>query len=156
MGHFSLLIPWVCETHICESLKLTFSQGDYATGGPRQIDVDLMSILCRYVEKKILINFRVTWTYFFDVISMGKYLLYFDVFSLMWFPWAKNRHRFGVTSMSEISTLFRCTFLDLISMDDKSTLFWCIFWCNLDGKQIYLCIFLCDFEKQKNRGFVLS
>lgn len=32
----------------------------------------------------------------------------------------------------------RCTFSDLISMDEKSTLFRCIFWCNLDRKLMQL------------------
>ena len=147
MSHFSLLIPWVCETQICEPFYSIFGQGDYATDTPRRMDVDLMSILRRYVKKKISINFHVILTYFFDAISMGEkstsfrrtffnvtlisekstsfQRTFFDVISMSEKSISFRRTLFGVTSMSEISTSPRCT---------RSRLFWCIFWCNFDGK----------------------
>ena len=38
----------------------------------RLMDIDSMSILCQYIEKKISTNSHVILTYFVDVISMGK------------------------------------------------------------------------------------
>ena len=43
------------------------------------INIDLMSILRPYVEKKISTYFQVGSTYFFDVTSMGKKSRRFDV-----------------------------------------------------------------------------
>ena len=153
MSHFFLPIPWVCETQICEPSYSIFGQGDYATDTPRRINVDLMSILRRYVEKKTSISFHVISTYFFDAISMGEKSTSF------------RRTFFNVTLISEdfVSTyLLRCNFderkihfvsthfvrrnfdernIDVIlmcfffiSMDKNSTMFRCIFWRNLDGK----------------------
>ena len=39
-------------------------ENSYPTDIPRRIDVDSMSILRRYVEKKILMNFNAILTYF--------------------------------------------------------------------------------------------
>ena len=62
VSHSSLLIPLVCAIQICESSQSTFSQGDYVPDTPHQINVDLMSILHRYMEKKMSINFHVIST----------------------------------------------------------------------------------------------
>ena len=86
-------------------------QNRIPTDTPRQIDVDSMLILRRYVEKKISMNFHIMSTYFFNVISMGKKLTLF------------RRSFIDESLMGEKSTPFRLTFFDLISLDVTSTLF---------------------------------
>ena len=49
-----------------------FKHATFSTGTTRQIDVDSISILPRFVEKKIWTNFPVALTYFFDVISTSE------------------------------------------------------------------------------------
>ena len=74
-------------------------------------DIYLMSILRRYAEKKILINFHVISTYIFDLISMDeKSTSFWHIF-------------FDVISMREKWTSFRRTFFNPISMAKKSMLF---------------------------------
>ena len=72
VSHFSLLIPWVCETQIFEWSWSTFGQSNYATDTPRWMNVNLMSVLGRRAEKKTSINFHMISTYFFDVVSMSE------------------------------------------------------------------------------------
>ena len=79
----------------------------------RRIDVDLMSILHRYVKKIILENSHVLLTYVFDVISMGKKLTLF------------RRTLFDTLSMVEKSMLSRCTFSWRNLNGQESTSFWC-------------------------------
>ena len=83
------------------------------TGTPRRIDVDSTSILRRYIEDQISMNFWVISTYFFGVIFLIKKSTsfpptFFDV----------------IRSVFEKSTLFPRTFFDAISLDKKSTLFY--------------------------------
>ena len=132
MSHFFLLIPWVCETQICEPSYSIFGQGDYATDTPRRINVDLMSILRRYVEKKISISFHVISTYFFDAISMGEKSTsfrrtFFNVTLISEKSTSFQRTFFDVISMSEKSISFRRTLFGVTSMSEISTLSWCVF-----------------------------
>ena len=127
VSHFSLLIPWVCETQICEPswqslVKMTNQWTHHITSIRRKKNIHKFP---RHFD----ILFR---------ISMGKKSTSF------------RRTFFDVISTSEISMSFWCTFFDLISMDEKSTLFRGIFCCNLDGKLISRArIFWCDFKGQK-------
>ena len=117
-------------------------ENSYPTDIPRRIDVDSMSILHRYVEKKILMNFNAILTYFvqgnFDEQKIDVVLTYLC----------------NVILMSEILASFRCTFFDLISKEEKSKLFRCTFWCNFDVTLAHL--FWCDFERQRNVVILIS
>ena len=55
------------------------------TGTAPLIEVDSMSILRQYIEKKISTNFHVLSTYFFDVILVGKKSTLFRRTFMMWF-----------------------------------------------------------------------
>ena len=57
----------------------------------------------------------------------------------------KKRRRLDLILMGEKSTLFWHTSFNIISMGKILSLFWFIFWCNLDGK-------LMRFWKTKHRG----
>ena len=126
VSHFSLLIPWVFETHICELSCSTFSQGDYAAGTPRRIDVDLMSILHRYVEKKTWINFHVISTFNFDVCNFYGQII--DVVST-YFLWCNFNER----KIKVVSTYFLRRNFDDRNIDVASMFF---FRPDFDGRKI--------------------
>ena len=101
-----------------QSVNLPFTIGLCAkvgratpTGTPRRIHVDSTSILYRYVEDQILMNFRFISTYFFDVILLIEKSTPF------------TRTFLDLISMVKKFTLFPRTLFDVISMVEKSTLF---------------------------------
>ena len=140
------------------------------TGTPHRMDIDLMSILHRYIEKKISTKFYVISTYYFrykfdgqkiDIALTFFYLftylfinLFFDeLYSMLYIRRTINkifwRTFLNIISTGKKSKPFRCTFFDLISMDKKSTLFRFIVWCNFNGKlmqlwHVYFDVFLKD------------
>ena len=88
-----------------------------------------MSILRRYVERKLSRNFHVILTYFFDVISISEKLTSFrltfiDVISMGQKSSLFLRTLFNIISMGKKSTWFRRTYFDVISMDEKLASFW--------------------------------
>ena len=98
------------------------------TDTPRRIDVDLMSILRRYVNDRVLKNFHVISTYLVNVTSlMGKSMsfpcAFFDVISMVEKSTLFSQTFFGVIPLVEKSTLFPLTFFNVILMVEKSTLF---------------------------------
>ena len=95
------------EIKLWKIVKVNNYQADIA----RRIDVDSMSILRRYVEKKILTNLHVASTYFFDVISTSEKSKSFQ------------RTLFDVLLMINRSILFQCSFFDEILMGEQSTYF---------------------------------
>ena len=65
-------------------------------GTTRQIDVDYMSALPRYVEHQVSTNFHVIFTYFFHVISLIEKSTFFYVLFSMKFLWSKNPRCFHI------------------------------------------------------------
>ena len=133
-----------------------------------------MSILRRYVERKLSRNFHVILTYFFDVISISEKLTSFrltfiDVISMGQKSSLFLRTLFNIISMGKKSTWFRRTYFDVISMDEKLASFRrnlfknskipkiryhfdVHFWCSFDGLRIdatVTCLLWCVFERQK-------
>ena len=90
----------------------------------RQVDVNLMSILHRCVEKKTFTNIDVALTNFFDVILIYKNLTSF------------RRALFELFLMGKKSTPFQCTSFDVISTGENSTSFNVIFQCNFNEWKI--------------------
>ena len=93
------LLLFSCILH--SSYMQDTSPNEYNTWNQRRFDV----------ESKILMNFHIVSTNFFDVILMGEKRKSF---------W---RTFFGVISMGEKSTLFWRTFVNVIYMGEKSTSF---------------------------------
>ena len=118
-----------------QSVNLLFTRGlcpkvgrATPTGTPRWIHVDSTSILHRYVEDQILMNFRFISTYFFGVIllierSTPLTRTFLDVISMVEKSTLFPRTLFDVISMVEKSTLFPRTFFDVILMGKNSTSF---------------------------------
>ena len=104
--------PFLTSNHLKSSILYCFyvchlATTTYPKNTTRRIDVDSMSILRRYIERKISTNLHVILTYLFDVISMGKKL-----------------------------TSLRLTFFDVIAMGENPRQFHVLFWCNFDGLKI--------------------
>ena len=57
-----------------------------------------MSMLPRHIKKKILTDFHVVLTNFFDVTLMGENSTSFRCIFSMQFRWMENRHNFDVAS----------------------------------------------------------
>ena len=118
-----------------QSVNLLFTRGlcpkvgrATPTGTPRWIHVDSTSILHRYVEDQILMNFRFISTYFFGVIllierSTPLTRTFLDVISMVEKSTLFSRTLFDLISMVEKSTLFPRTFFDVILMGKNSTSF---------------------------------
>ena len=116
------------QKYTTSSGKVIESETDDPKGTPHRINVDSTSILRRYIEDQISTNFHVTFTYFFNVISLvEKSMLFprtfFDVISLVEKSTLFPLYFFDVISLVEKSTLFPHTFFDVISMVQISTLF---------------------------------
>ena len=116
---------------ICVNVKrcwLLLLQHVYPKGTSLRIDVNSTSILQRYIEDQISMNFHVISTYFFDVISPIEKSTSFprsflDVISLVENSALLSRTFYGVILLVKKPTLFPRAFFDVISMVEKLTLF---------------------------------
>ena len=71
-----IFISFVVIHYAFSNSQISFSCICFLTSNPtgttRRIDIDSMSILLRYIKKKMSTNFHVVSTYFFGLISMNE------------------------------------------------------------------------------------